>query len=136
MLVRSKPRKPGIPGLQGMRVMVSGETGSMAVAELEVRNLVKRYSAQSVVGPISFSVTAGEFVSLLGPSGCGKTTTLRCIAGFETPTDRRNIGLVFQTYALFPHLTVFENVAFGLRLRRVAEAELKKRVSRALDLVG
>jgi spermidine/putrescine ABC transporter ATP-binding subunit len=120
--------------------------------ELEVRNLVKRYTAQFVVGPLSFSVAAGEFVSLLGPSGCGKTTTLRCIAGFETPTEgsillngssieqqppnRRNIGLVFQNYALFPHLTIFENVAFGLRLRRVGDAELKQRVGHALDLVG
>jgi spermidine/putrescine ABC transporter ATP-binding subunit len=120
--------------------------------ELEVRNLVKRFTAQSVVGPLSFSVAAGEFVSLLGPSGCGKTTTLRCIAGFETPTEgsillngasierqppnRRNIGLVFQNYALFPHLTIFENVAFGLRLRRVGEVELKKRVGHALELVG
>jgi spermidine/putrescine ABC transporter ATP-binding subunit len=120
--------------------------------ELEVRDLLKRYSAQSVVGPLSFRVTAGEFVSLLGPSGCGKTTTLRCIAGFETPTEgsillngtpinnqpphRRNIGLVFQNYALFPHLTIFENVAFGLRLRRVDGAELKRRVAQALELVG
>src|SRR5262245_10507702 len=123
-----------------------------ALPELEVRDLVKRYTAQSVVGPLSFSVAAGEFVSLLGPSGCGKTTTLRCIAGFETPNagsilldgaridqrppNRRNIGLVFQNYALFPHLTIFENVAFGLRLRRTAEAELRKRVGEALDLVG
>jgi spermidine/putrescine ABC transporter ATP-binding subunit len=127
-------------------------TSSSSVAELEVRDLVKRYTAQSVVGPLSFSVATGEFVSLLGPSGCGKTTTLRCIAGFETlsqggilidgaridnlPPNRRNIGLVFQSYALFPHLTIFENVAFGLRLRRVAEAELKRRVGEALDLVG
>jgi spermidine/putrescine ABC transporter ATP-binding subunit len=114
--------------------------------------LVKRYSAQSVIGPISFSVNAGEFVSLLGPSGCGKTTTLRCIAGFESPSEggiyldgeridqrppnRRNVGLVFQSYALFPHLTVFENVAFGLRLRRSTNAELKRRVQEALELVG
>ena len=120
--------------------------------ELEVRNLIKRYSARSLVGPISFSVEAGEFVSLLGPSGCGKTTTLRCVAGFETPSEggiflagdridekppnRRNIGLVFQNYALFPHLTVFENVAFGLRLRRTDKAAMKERVYRALDLVG
>src|SRR4030095_17040828 len=103
--------------------------GSAGVAELEIQDLVKRYTAQSAVGPLSFSVAAGEFISLLGPSGCGKTTTLRCIAGFETPTEggiyldgaridrqppnRRNIGLVFQNYALFPHLTIFENVAFG-----------------------
>jgi spermidine/putrescine ABC transporter ATP-binding subunit len=121
-------------------------------AELEIRNLVKRYTASSIVGPISFRVAAGEFVSLLGPSGCGKTTTLRCIAGFEAPSDgsillngasiegqppnRRNIGLVFQNYALFPHLTIFENVAFGLRLRRVGDAELKQRVRHALELVG
>jgi spermidine/putrescine ABC transporter ATP-binding subunit len=125
---------------------------SAAVAELEIRNLVKRYTAQSVVGPLSFSVMAGEFISLLGPSGCGKTTTLRCIAGFETPSEgsihlegaridaqppnRRNIGLVFQSYALFPHLTVFENIAFGLRLRRVALPEMKARIGHALDLVG
>ena len=111
---------------------------SSSSQELEVRQLVKRYSAQSVIGPLSFSVNAGEFVSLLGPSGCGKTTTLRCIAGFEIPSEggiyldgeridqrppnRRNIGLVFQSYALFPHLTVFENVAFGLRIRRCGEA--------------
>jgi spermidine/putrescine ABC transporter ATP-binding subunit len=132
--------------------MTDDATSARSVAELEVRDLVKRYTAQSVVGPLSFSVAAGEFVSLLGPSGCGKTTTLRCIAGFETPSqggilidgthieglppNRRNIGLVFQSYALFPHLTIFENVAFGLRLRRVAETELKRRVGQALDLVG
>src|SRR5712672_2613769 len=104
--------------------MIDSALGSAGVAELEIRNLVKRYTAQSVVGPLSFSVGTGEFISLLGPSGCGKTTTLRCIAGFETPTEgsihlegaridaqppnRRNIGLVFQSYAMFPHLTVFE----------------------------
>ena len=126
--------------------------GDARVAELEIRGLVKRYTAQSVVGPLSFSVMTGEFVSLLGPSGCGKTTTLRCIAGFETPTEggiyldgeridqqppnRRNIGLVFQSYALFPHLTIFENVAFGLRLRRLAAPEIKRRVGDALNLVG
>jgi iron(III) transport system ATP-binding protein len=126
--------------------------GSARVAELEIRRLAKRYSAQSVVGPLSFSVTAGEFVSLLGPSGCGKTTTLRCIAGFETPTEggiyldgeridqqppnRRNIGLVFQSYALFPHLTIFDNVAFGLRLRKLPAAEIKRRIGDALNLVG
>jgi spermidine/putrescine ABC transporter ATP-binding subunit len=132
--------------------MSDGALGAARVAELEIRGLVKRYSAQSVVGPLSFSVAAGEFVSLLGPSGCGKTTTLRCIAGFETPTEggifldgeridqqppnRRNIGLVFQSYALFPHLTIFENVAFGLRLRRLGLPEIRQRVGDALNLVG
>src|ERR1700741_2460195 len=119
--------------------------------ELEVRGLTKRYSTQVSVGPISFEVRRGEFFSLLGPSGCGKTTTLRCIAGFETltegsislhgerldekPPPRRDVGLVFQNYALFPHLTVFDNVAFGLRLRRVAKPEIAQRGGRILRLL-
>src|SRR5215813_1993222 len=119
--------------------------------ELEVRDLTKRYSPQVSVGPISFEVHEGEFFSLLGPSGCGKTTTLRCIAGFEQlstgairlhgerlddkPPHRRDVGLVFQNYALFPHLTVFDNIAFGLRLRRVSKAEMSDRVGRILQLV-
>ena len=119
--------------------------------ELEVNGLTRRYSPQVTVGPISFEVRTGEFFSLLGPSGCGKTTTLRCIAGFETPNagvirlqgerlddkppHRRDVGLVFQNYALFPHLSVFDNVAFGLKLRRVAKAEIVERVGRILRLV-
>jgi len=119
--------------------------------ELEVAGLTRRYSPEVTVGPISFEVREGEFFSLLGPSGCGKTTTLRCIAGFETldsgairlrgerldtkPPNRRDVGLVFQNYALFPHLTVFENVAFGLRLRRVAKPEIAERVAAILRLV-
>ena len=99
------------------------------VFELTITELVKRFSPEVTIGPISFEVKEGEFFSLLGPSGCGKTTMLRCIAGFETPTDglislrgerlnerpahRRDVGLVFQNYALFPHLTVFENVALA-----------------------
>jgi putative spermidine/putrescine transport system ATP-binding protein len=124
----------------------------MASVELVVADLVKRYSPQVAVGPISFEVRTGEFFSLLGPSGCGKTTTLRCIAGFETPDEgriildgkrldempahRRDVGLVFQSYALFPHLTVFDNIAFGLRLRRLGKAEIEQRVGRMLELVG
>ena len=119
--------------------------------ELEVRGLTKRYSPQVTVGPLSFEVMEGEFFSLLGPSGCGKTTTLRCIAGFETlsegaialggrrlddrPPHRRDVGLVFQNYALFPHLTAFDNVAFGLRLRKVDQAAIERRVGQMLDLV-
>jgi spermidine/putrescine ABC transporter ATP-binding subunit len=119
--------------------------------ELEVRELTKRYSPQVSVGPISFEVYEGEFFSLLGPSGCGKTTTLRCIAGFEAlsggsirlhgerlddkPPHRRDVGLVFQNYALFPHLTVLENIAFGLRLRRLPKHEIADRVGRSLQLV-
>jgi spermidine/putrescine ABC transporter ATP-binding subunit len=121
------------------------------VGGLEVRDLTRRYSDAVVVGPVSFTAAEGEFVSLLGPSGCGKTTTLRCIAGFETadagdirvdgtslvglPPHRRDVGLVFQNYALFPHLTVFENVAFGLRLRRRPAGEISRRVGEALRLV-
>src|SRR5215475_7607068 len=119
--------------------------------ELEVRALTKRYSPQVSVGPISFEVREGEFFSLLGPSGCGKTTTLRCIAGFEVPNagmirlrgerldtkppHRRDVGLVFQNYALFPHLTVFDNIAFGLRLRRVGKAEIAERAAAVLRLI-
>jgi spermidine/putrescine ABC transporter ATP-binding subunit len=122
-----------------------------AAIELEVDGLTKRYSAQVTVGPISFQVREGEFFSLLGPSGCGKTTTLRCIAGFEElsggairlrgvrlddkPPHRRDVGLVFQNYALFPHLSVFDNIAFGLRLRHVSRAEMAERVDRILRLV-
>jgi spermidine/putrescine transport system ATP-binding protein len=103
------------------------------------------------VDHIDLDVNEGEFFSLLGPSGCGKTTTLRMIGGFEQPTEgtielqgkdvtwlpayQRNVNTVFQSYALFPHLTVFENVAFGLRRRKVASDEIKQRVSAMLDLV-
>ena len=121
-------------------------------AELAVDGLLKRYGSASTVGPFSFEVRRGEFFSILGPSGCGKTTLLRCITGFETasagsialggrqigqvPPNKRDIGLVFQNYALFPHLTVFRNVAFGLRLRKVGKEETARRVAAALALVG
>ena len=125
----------------------------MAVSQptLHIRDLVRRYSADSVVGPLSFSVEKGEFFSLLGPSGCGKTTTLRCIAGFERadsgeillegrpiqdmPPHRRGVGLVFQSHALFPHLSVRQNVAFGLEVHRVARSEVERRVAASLALV-
>lgn len=112
----------------------------------------KYYGRVLGVGPINLEVAPGEFVSLLGPSGCGKTTTLRVIAGLERPTGgtvrigdedvttvptyRRNIGLVFQNYALFPHLSVLENVAFGLRYRGITGSEARNRVGEALELVG
>ena len=121
------------------------------MVQLEVRGLTKRYSPQVTVGPLSFEVMTGEFFSLLGPSGCGKTTTLRCIAGFETPSEgsialggrrlddqpphRRDVGLVFQNYALFPHLTVFDNIAFGLRLRKVDRPQIERKVAQMLDVV-
>ncbi|GGF14125.1 ABC transporter ATP-binding protein [Aliidongia dinghuensis] len=113
--------------------------------------LTKLYGTHAAVESLSLTVDDGEFLVLLGPSGCGKTTTLRMIAGFveasdgrvslggrditQEPPHRRNIGVVFQNYALFPHLSVFENVAFGLRRRKRPEAEIKERVTRALGLV-
>jgi ABC-type Fe3+/spermidine/putrescine transport system ATPase subunit len=119
---------------------------------LNVRELTKRYSDSVTIGPISLTVREGEFFSLLGPSGCGKSTTLRCIAGFERPTAgemylkgerldvkppyARDLGLVFQTHALFPHLTVAGNIGFGLAVRKLGAAEIKTRVGWALDLVG
>ncbi|NBK26143.1 MAG: ABC transporter ATP-binding protein, partial [Spirochaetia bacterium] len=99
-----------------------------------------------------FVIEPGELVTLLGPSGCGKTTTLRMIAGFELPTEgkiyigneevtmlppnKRDTATMFQSYGLFPHMTVFDNVAYGLRLRKVAQEEITKRVNETLDLVG
>ena len=122
----------------------------MAGGSIELSGLTKRF-AEIAVDNIDLTVASGEFFSLLGPSGCGKTTTLRLIAGFEQPTSgrilldgadvsdvpphRRNVNTVFQSYALFPFLNVFDNVAFGLRHRKLAKADLKHRVDEALDLV-
>ena len=118
---------------------------------LELDRLTKRYGDERVVDAISAAIRPGEFFSLLGPSGSGKTTTLMMIAGFATPDggairvdgadlthvppQRRGLGMVFQNYAIFPHLNVFENVAFPLRARHVAETELRARVQAALELV-
>ncbi len=127
----------------------------MPKRELIVRNLTKRFTTAAgdlaAVDDVSFDVRETEFFTMLGPSGCGKTTTLRMIAGLETvsagtivfdgrdyttvPAQQRNIGMVFQSYALFPHLTIFENVAYGLRLRKLAAAEARPRVERILDLL-
>jgi spermidine/putrescine transport system ATP-binding protein len=122
----------------------------MAGGRVELISLTKRFT-EIAVDSIDLAIASGEFFSLLGPSGCGKTTTLRLIAGFEQPTagrillddvdvsgvppHKRNVNTVFQSYALFPFLTVFDNVAFGLRSRRVAKKEVETRVNDALDLV-
>ena len=118
---------------------------------IQLVELVKRFADVTAVDGINVDIQGGEFFSLLGPSGCGKTTTLRLIAGFEQPTSgkilldgtdvaytpphRRNVNTVFQNYALFPHLNVFDNVAFGLRRARRPKDEIKTRVGRALELV-
>ncbi|WP_226629283.1 ABC transporter ATP-binding protein [Alloyangia pacifica] len=121
------------------------------MTEVSILSLVKSYGKAEALKGISLNIDHGEFVSLLGPSGCGKSTTLKCIAGFEEITDGkilfdnkdisrklpedRDIGMVFQSYALFPHMTVAQNLAFGLEMRRVPRAEIKQRVARAMDMV-
>lgn len=120
--------------------------------KIEVRHLSKRFGSVEAISDISFSVKEGELLGLLGPSGSGKTTVLRIIAGLETPTSgdifidhirvndlpvqQRNIGFVFQHYALFKHMTVFENVAFGLTIKKRPRDEIKQRVSDLLRLMG
>jgi ABC-type Fe3+/spermidine/putrescine transport system ATPase subunit len=125
---------------------------------IEVRDLVAGYDGKVVVDTLSFEVKTGEHVSLLGPSGCGKSTTLRCIAGLETPLsgeiriggtvmfssarrinlppEKRNLAMVFQSYAIWPHMTVFENVAYGLRARRHPKAGIRPKVEHAVEMVG
>jgi len=121
-------------------------------AAIELQGIRKRYEGAQVLESVDLTVQRGEFVCLLGPSGCGKTTTLNVIAGFVepdsgtmlldgrrmdgTPPHRRHLGMVFQRYTLFPHMTMFDNVAFGLRIRRVPRAEIQERVEESLALVG
>jgi spermidine/putrescine transport system ATP-binding protein len=138
-------------------VTTATDTRSALQVELESRGSVvlegvtKRYGDQTAVDDLSLEVQPGEFISFLGPSGCGKTTTLRMIAGFEhpdagdirisghsvlsAPSYRRDVNTVFQAYALFPHLSVAENVAYGLQQKRTPKSEVRERVSEALDLV-
>ena len=122
------------------------------MAHLELDRVSKQFGAQTVVDDFSLAVGKGEFVSFLGPSGCGKTTTLQMIAGFLDPSGgairlegrdltavhpaKRGLGIVFQSYALFPHMTAAENVAFGLEMRRVPRAECRERVRATLAMVG
>ena len=119
--------------------------------EIQLVALAKRFGSVTAVDAVDLTIPQGEFFSLLGPSGCGKTTTLRMIAGFEQPTsgrvlldgadmagippNKRNVNTVFQSYALFPHLKVFDNVAYGLRRAHVARPEIKQRVSEVLEQV-
>jgi spermidine/putrescine transport system ATP-binding protein len=123
----------------------------LAGGEVRVVDLVKQFDEVAAVDGVNLQMPAGEFFSMLGPSGCGKTTTLRLIAGFEQPTSgrilldgddmaytpphKRNVNMVFQNYALFPHLNVFDNVAFGLRRHKQPRAAIRRRVADALELV-
>ena len=118
---------------------------------ITIDHVDKYYGDFQAIKDVSLSIREGEFFTLLGPSGCGKTTLLRMIAGFNTiekgeirfgdtvinhvPTYKRNIGMVFQSYAIFPHLTVRQNVAYGLKARKVPKAEIEPRVREALELV-
>lgn len=126
-------------------------TGTGAGNAVELKDVVKKFGEFVAVEKMDLTVPEGSFVTFLGPSGCGKTTTLRMIAGLadatdgdilikgsrvnEVPIHKRNLGLVFQNYALFPHKTIFDNVAFGLKYRKVRKADIAKRVREALDLV-
>ncbi|MGE1102207.1 ABC transporter ATP-binding protein [Peribacillus simplex] len=119
--------------------------------DVEIKGAFKQFGANVVLNGIDLEVKQGELLTLLGPSGCGKSTTLNLIAGFldadrgevhikghnvtKVPPYKRDLGMVFQTYSLFPHMTVYENLSFGLKLRKVSKAEQKKKISKALELV-
>jgi len=125
------------------------------MAFIEIRDLFKRYRKVVAVNHIRLDVNEGEMLTLLGPSGCGKTTTLRCIAGLETPEQgdividgrpmlsqgfippsRRGIGMVFQNYAVWPHMRVLNNVSYGMKLQKISKAEIRERSLQVLDMVG
>jgi putative spermidine/putrescine transport system ATP-binding protein len=122
------------------------------MAYLTLSNISKQFGDSYAVQDFNLDVEKGEFVSFLGPSGCGKTTTLRMVAGFETPTDgtirldgsditdkspnQRNMGMIFQSYALFPNMTVGQNIGFGLRVRKVSKSEINERVKEMVSLVN
>src|ERR1041385_4263190 len=140
--------------------MVQATESTSTPCAVSVRGLVKEFSGNNLpaVEDVSFDVEDGELLVLLGPSGCGKTTTLRMIAGLEEPEDgeiwlgqtlvssskrnrfvpseKRNIGMVFQSYAIWPHMSVFDNVAYPLRVRRVSRKIIQDRVATTLDLLG
>ena len=120
-------------------------------ATISIENAVKRFGNDTIINGLNLDIRPGEFFTLLGPSGCGKTTLLRMIIGFNTieggtfkinnqvindiPTNKRNIGMVFQNYAVFPHMSVFDNVAFGLKNRKLPKAEIQEKVDAILKVV-
>src|SRR5262249_37211984 len=138
-------------GMANVRTFADAKIRLMTGGQVQLVDLVKRFAEVTAVDGINVEVAGGEFFSLLGPSGCGKTTTLRLIAGFEQPTEgsilldgrdvahtpphKRNVNTVFQSYALFPFLTVEENISFGLRYKNVTKAEARQKTADALALV-
>src|SRR5438105_2882750 len=134
------------------------DSSSRVSGVLELRDVVRRFGNIIAVDGVSLTVQSGEVFTLLGPSGCGKSTTLRIVAGlehpdrgevhlagrlmadgehgFSVPPEKRDLGMVFQSYAIWPHMTVFDNVAFPLKLRRLSRTSIRERVERVLDLVG
>ena len=142
----SQPGRPALPSQARLRRsgrLRAAETASQGV-DVQLRGITKRFGAVTAVYDLTLDIADGEFFSLLGPSGCGKTTTLRLLGGFEEPTSgtilfgdenvtdrppyQRDVNTVFQNYALFPRMTVFDNIAFGLRRRGVAGADIRRRV--------
>ncbi|GII80497.1 ABC transporter ATP-binding protein [Sphaerisporangium rufum] len=140
---------------QDMAAAEAGDPAAAPVPAIELAGVVKEYHARGEVVPavrgVDLSIAEGEFFALLGPSGCGKTTTMRMVAGFEDPTrgtvrlhgrdvtavppNRRDVNMVFQSYALFPHMNVWDNVAFGLRRRGLPREEVRRRVAETLEIV-
>ena len=148
---QSRQRTPHLLSDPATDILPSQGPASGAGEVIELRNVSRRYGELAALEDLSLGIGAGEFFSLLGPSGCGKTTTLRLIAGFdrpqagrillqgrdltEAPPHRRPVNLVFQNYALFPHLSVWDNVAFGPRSQRLPEPEIRRRVGQVLEVV-
>src|SRR5690606_24058006 len=126
--------------------------GSGAMARVGLQGVRKLYGEQVAIESVDLEIADGEFVVIVGPSGCGKSTLLRCVAGLETLSSgsihigerdvgrlepgERNVAMVFQNYALYPHMTVFENMSYGLRIRRMAKADIRARVDRAAAILG
>jgi ABC-type Fe3+/spermidine/putrescine transport system ATPase subunit len=152
---RARERYPlpaGTPGVGKDRTITTLASARQRGAQVELRGVRKTFGSTVAVDDLTLQVASGSFTTLLGPSGCGKTTTLRMLAGFfdpdagevfiggvrqnGVPPNRRNVSIVFQDYALFPHMTVLQNVSYGLKLRRVEASERARRVERVLEFLG
>src|SRR5579859_1400292 len=147
---RSRRDRPSASAWHADRDALAMAVDSSTVA-ISLEDVSKSFGAAAAVKSVSFTIRRGEFFSLLGPSGCGKTTTLRMIAGFETPdagrivlegadvtavsANRRPVNMVFQQYALFPHMSIYDNVAFGLKVKRIPRQDHRERVREILRIV-